>query len=250
MLAGVAALRATRADAADDQRTQFYLMETFYLRTGGQPRLHDLLNKWELPALRKVHSGPMIVLESLVAPHMPQIVFIAGFHSLDELWAVHNSVVKNQELQKAFEQSEEVADTMVESQANVLLEAMPFSPEVAADSKPRKPARVFELRVYHTAKWRQLNGLAERFGGPEIKIFHRVGIHPILYASTLMGPNIPNLTYLIPFDSLAAREKAWDAFGADPEWIKVRNESIEKYGQMPSVIQIALYRATPYSPVQ
>ena len=58
-----------------------------------------------------------------------------------------------------------------------------------------------------------------------------------------------NLTYLIPFDSLGAREKAWDKFGADPDWIKARNESIDKSGQIVAVSDIAIYRATPYSPI-
>ena len=91
--------------------------------------------------------------------------------------------------------------------------------------------------------------LHERFAGRVIRIFHRCGIHPVLYTSTLIGPNMPHLTYLIPFESLDAREKAWNAFGADPEWIKVRKDSIDKHGQISSVIQISLYKATPYSPV-
>jgi hypothetical protein len=104
--------------------------------------------------------------------------------------------------------------------------------------------------VYHSPTWRQLKALHERFAGPEIKIFHRVGVHPLLYSSTLIGPNMPNLTYLIPFENLAAREKAWDAFGADPDWITARKESIEKHGQISSVIQISLFKATAYSPVR
>ena len=55
---------------------------------------------------------------------------------------------------------------------------------------------------------------------------------------------------LIPFDSLAEREKAWAAFGGDPEWTKVRTESIAKNGQVSSIIQMSLFKATPYSPVQ
>jgi hypothetical protein len=106
------------------------------------------------------------------------------------------------------------------------------------------------LRVYHSPTWRQLKALHERFAGPEIQIFHRVGIHPILYSSTLIGTNMPNLTYLIPFENLAAREKAWETFAGDPEWIKVRKESIEKHGQMSSIIQISLFKATAYSPVR
>jgi len=55
---------------------------------------------------------------------------------------------------------------------------------------------------------------------------------------------------LIPFDNLAAREKAWTAFGADPEWVKVRAESIARGGQISSTSQISLYRAASYSPIR
>jgi hypothetical protein len=106
------------------------------------------------------------------------------------------------------------------------------------------------LRVYHSPTWKQLAALHERFRGPEIKIFHRSGIHPILYGSTVIGPNVPNLTYLIPFADLAAREKAWAAFGADPDWQKVRKESVEKSGEIVSNIQVSFYKSTPYSPVR
>jgi len=72
----------------------------------------------------------------------------------------------------------------------------------------------------------------------------------VLYSSTYIGPYHPNLTYLTPFDDLAAREKAWAAFGADPEWVKVRNESIARSGQISSVIQVSLFKAAAYSPVR
>ena len=35
---------------------------------------------------------------------------------------------------------------------------------------------------------------------------------------------MPNLTYMLGFDSLAAREKAWSAFGQDSEWQKMRSQ--------------------------
>ena len=49
---------------------------------------------------------------------------------------------------------------------------------------------------------------------------------------------------------LAAREKAWAAFGADPEWVKVRADSVAKSGQISSVIQMSLFKAAAYSPVR
>ena len=81
-----------------------------------------------------------------------------------------------------------------------LLQSVPNSLDIgtaAADT-----TRIFELRVYQS--------------GPAIDILHRSNIHPILYSPT---------TYLIPFDSLAAREKAWTAFSADPEWIESRQSN-------------------------
>jgi len=72
----------------------------------------------------------------------------------------------------------------------------------------------------------------------------------VFFWMPIFGANKPNLTYVIPFENLAAREKAWAAFGADPEWVKVRKESIEKHGQISSVIQISLFRATAYSPIR
>src|SRR6266700_3076194 len=98
-----------------------------------------------------------------------------------------------------------------------------------------------ELRVYHSPTRSQLRAVHERFAGPETKIFARSGIHPVLYTSTLFGPNMPNLTYLIPFDSLAAREKAWDTFVADPEWVKARKESIDKGGEIVANAEVSIY---------
>ena len=242
-------MTTTSASAKTDKRTRFYLLETYHLRHGTQlGRMHDFLGQAVLPALNRVHSGPKIFLEALVAPHMPQVAAIFGFESLDELWSLHTRLNQDQELNKKYEAWERGAEPPFEHQTNTLLEAAEYSSEITGES--RKSPRLFELRVYHSPTWSQLKALHERFAGPEIKIFHRVGVHPILYTSTIIGPNMPNLTYLIPFDSLAAREKAWDAFGADPEWVKVRKESIDKHGQIASVINISLFKATAYSPIR
>lgn len=242
---------ARPTEGADEKKTRVYLLETFDLRHGTQlNRIHDYLSKAAVPTLKKLHTGPKLVLEAMVAPHMPQVAVILGFQSIEDMWNVRTRLLADEDLQKAFDEWQNGPEPPFEQQTNVLLEATGYSPEIVAPAPAPKTPRIFELRVYHSPTYRQLNALHNRFEGPEIKIFQRVGVNPILYSSTIIGPNMPNLTYLIPFDDLAAREKAWNAFGADPEWVKVRRESIEKHGQVASVIQIALYKAAPYSPVQ
>jgi hypothetical protein len=237
------------AAAATDKRTGFYFIEHFNLKSGSQlPRLNDFMSQALLPALNKIHSGPKIYLEALIAPSIPHFTVISGFSSLEEMWGVHAKLFGDETIRKGVETLEGGPDPAFESLDSSVVEAADYSPEIKPDSSGTP--RIFELRVYHSPTWKQLGALHERFRGPEIKIFHRSGIHPILYGSTVIGPNVPNLTYMIPFADMAAREKAWAAFGADPDWQKVRKESVEKSGEIVSNIQITFYKSTPYSPVR
>lgn len=234
----------------EGRKTRFYVLEQYFLENGSQlGRIHDFLSKALLFGLERLHQGPKIFLEALVAPHMPQVAVILGVESCDQIFSLAKGLFSDKDFARAVEQWEAGEPPYVSASA-ALLQAADYSPEIAVPEKPPATPRIFELRTYHSPTGRQLKALHERFAGAEIGIFHRVGVHPILYTSTVFGANRPNLTYLIPFDNLAAREKAWNAFAADEEWNRVRQESIARSGQIASVIQISLYRATPYSPVR
>lgn len=249
-LGGVGMLNLGEAALAAAEERRIFVLEHYYLKNGSQlDRVRDYISKGALPALNRVHKGPKLFMEALVAPHMPQVCVIMGFQSIGELWSVRSKMAADADLGKALEAWENHSEQPYEHFSTSLLEAADYCPELAASVDRAKAPRIFELRTYHSPTWRQLRALHERFAGPEIKIFLRCGVHPILYSSTVAGPQMPNLTYVIPFADLAARERAWNAFGADPEWVKVRRESIEKHGQISSVIQISLYRAMPFSPI-
>lgn len=238
------------AAAQERGKTRFYVVERFFLENGTQPgRLAEFFSKWLIPTMGKYHKGPVIVLEAMAAPHIPQVVLIMGVESFEQMWSVSKSLFADKEFYAAFD-GWESGEPAYQSQESMFLEAMDYSPEIVMGEKPAGAPRVFELRSYHSPTARQWKLLHERFAGPEIKIFHRVGVHPLFYSSTVFGRGRPDLTYLIPFDSLAAREKAWTAFGADPEWVKVRAESIAKGGQISAVSDISLYKAAAYSPVR
>lgn len=245
-----AMLPAAVAAAEEAPRTRFYLLEQFYLQQGTQPtRIHDFFSKALLPALDKVHKGPKIFLDATMAPHLPQVACIIGLSTIDQVWSVSKALFADRQFSKAFDEWEAGEAPYLNSSAT-LLEATDYSPEIVAPQKPPASPRVFELRVYHPSTARQLKLLHERFSGPEIKIFHRSGVHPLFYSTTVFGDMRPNLTYLIPFDTLAAREKAWNAFTADEEWVRVRRESIERGGQLTPVQQISMYKAAAYSPIR
>lgn len=86
---------------------------------------------------------------------------------------------------------------------------------------------VWELRSYRGAA----ATLARVLG----VVFPRAGIHPISQESA--GAE---LSYLIPFDDLAARERAWTTLNADSEWAAAR-PGFRSY-------QFGLYRSLEPSP--
>lgn len=65
--------------------------------------------------------------------------------------------------------------------------------------------QVYELRSYAMA------------GGapPPLEALRRNGIRPVLHGAVLDAGGYARQTYLIAFDSLEARTKAWDAFVGD-----------------------------------
>jgi hypothetical protein len=113
-----------------------------------------------------------------------------------------------------------------------LLRSTEFCPPLAATPASDPPHKLYELRIYESPTNRQLNFLHERFAGGEIDVFHKNGIRPILYADAVFGTNMPNMAYLIPFESADHREKAWAAFRNDPNWIRLRDDSIRRGGEI------------------
>ncbi len=235
--------------APQGARTRFYRIDYFYYRQGEQAsRLNQFLSS-QVPLFQK-HMRAFGVFTAVMAPRTQTIMVLSGFANSGDMAAAAERIEADTGYRKAHAELESGAEPPFDSAERVLLEATAFSPEIAPPAEKPKTPRYFELRVYHSPTVRQLAMLHERFGGPEIRIFHRSGIHPIMYADTIIGPDLPNLTYLIPFPSLADREKAWDTFGADPEWVKVRTESVARGGQIVNYNNISLWRAAAYSPIQ
>jgi hypothetical protein len=241
---------AAVSGAEAERKTRFYVMDQYQLEQGPQTaRIHDFFSKTLLPALGRIHGGPTIVLEAIAAPHMPLVTLIFGVERSSQIWEISQQLFADREFSRGFDEWEAGAEPFVTSSAT-LLEATVYSPEIVPLAKPPEAPRIFELRTYQSPTARQRKALDARFSGAEIKIFQRVGVHPVFYSSTVFGANRPNLTYLIPFDNLAAREKAWNAFSADEEWVRVRKESVERDGQITAVIDLSLHRAMSYSPVR
>jgi hypothetical protein len=123
-------------------------------------------------------------------------------------------------------------------------------PTVAPSPSLTKDSRCFELRTY-TAAPGKLEELHARFRNHTMKLFKKHGMEVVgFWGPTDKERGSENtLVYVLAFPSREAREKAWQAFRADPEWQKAQSES-EKNGKLTEKVESVILMATDYSPIK
>ena len=106
---------------------------------------------------------------------------------------------------------------------------------VASDS------RCFELRTYTVREGSSIDLLHSRFREHTTALFKKHGMTIIGYWQPVAKPNV--LIYILAYKDGKARDAAWAAFQADPEWLKTRTE-------MNVSVQVdnVFMSATDYSP--
>lgn len=104
---------------------------------------------------------------------------------------------------------------------------------------------IVEMRVYYCAPGR-LGALNDRFKNITLDFFDKYGIEQIGFWTTLVGQSNHALTYLLKWESMADREKKWNAFQADPEWIKKRNAT-EEFKPIVERVENQFLQPTDYS---
>ncbi len=109
-----------------------------------------------------------------------------------------------------------------------------------------RDTRVFEMRTYFAPPGR-LDDLHARFRDYTLRLFDKHGLTSIGYWTPIENPE-NKLIFVLAFPSQEAREKAWKAFVADPDW-KAARKITEADGPIVSKIESVLLGPTDYSPV-
>jgi len=250
-LAGGVARAQSRATAANPTILE---LRTYHLVHGPmRERLDTYLRDAVIPAARRAGCGPVGVFTVAIGPGSPSVLVLLPHRSLAGVAALPDRLAADPGYAKA---AAPFADATPDAPPYVsldvkLMRGFPRFPGIEVpDIGGSAKRRIFELRTYHS---HSDEAGATKIGmfetGGEIALFRRAGLTPVFFAQDLTGTRLPSLTYLLTFPDLAARDRAWGAFGSDPAWRRLIATPGLTDPEITTGIDNQILAPTPYSQV-
>ncbi len=239
------------AEAADEAKQEFYEIRHYtILNEAGEAAVDAYLKDALLPALKRQGIGPIGVLVSAPQDENAQrrIVMVTPMARPGQVLAIRAKLASDSEYQAAAadfmaRENKNPAYGRIITELSVSMDCMKSL--VVPEGTLENSDRIYELRTYESVNERVGDLKVEMFNSGEVPIFNATGITPIFISQTVVGPQMPSLTYLSLFPSDAARLKAWNDFRAHPDW-KVLSAETKYLGTVSRIDKYVLV-AKPYS---
>jgi len=249
----ISTLETSAAEKTESSAREYYELRLYHLRRGPKQKLFDdFYREAAIPAMNRAGIGPIGVFNVAYGPDNPTMHVLIPHKTIASFGSALDRVHSDTEYQKSGAEfvnapAPDPSYVRVESSLLVAFEALPKM-EVPAATTGNKP-RIFELRTYESHSKKANKKKVEMFNNGEIAIFRRTGLQPVFFGETLIGTKMPNLTYMLVFESMAAREKNWGAFASDPEWKKLSGTPGYTDAEIVSNISNIFLRPTSYSQI-
>ncbi|MHC4260515.1 MAG: NIPSNAP family protein [Planctomycetota bacterium] len=208
---------------------EYYELRHYRIQSKDKQKLVlDFLKAAAIPALNRIRITPVGVFKMLEGDS-PDLYVLLPHRSLRWVVAAASLIVSDAEYQKAGAKllnapKSDPAYERVESSLMVAFKAIP-----KLELPTKKESRIFQLRIYESHNSLAGKKKIEMFNdGGEIAIFRQNGMDPVFFGQSLVGTRLPNLTYMLGFDDMEAKEKAWDKFRNDPDWKKLKGNTYYK----------------------
>lgn len=251
--ASAAAAAAAASSQGAPPRPAF--LELRYYRMRNTPdnqlqRTGDFLQNIHAPAVERAGARPAGFFASTIAPDSPFILSLTSYPSLGAMETALEKLAADREYQKGLEAA--YAKGLLYSRTDSsLCRAFDSIPQVEIPSTGGgRPPRIFELRTYESNDQSTLKRKVAMFNQGEIAIFRKLNMTPVFFGEAIVGRNLPQLTYMLAFDDFASRDSAWRAFGADPDWKKMRATPGWADAEIVSNISNAILRPLTFSAIR
>ena len=224
-LATAGDLLAQTGSTADTSAPEYIDLRRYHLASGpGLKLTNDFFASALIPALNRLGIGPVGAFSVYFGPDSPSYYLLMPSSKLETLVTADLELAKDDSFMKAaapFWDAPAATPPYIRIESS-LLRAFPGYPKVTPPaSAATKGKRIYHLRQYQSPTNMDHVRKVEMFDSGEFGIFAKAGATGVFYADTLVGPNLPNLTYMLSFPDMTSLEADWEKFGADPDWKKL-----------------------------
>jgi hypothetical protein len=257
LAAGAAAMasQGSSSSRAPERVGEYYELRRYRLRRGpGQALMDTYLRTAAVPAWQRAGAGPVGVFSVMIGQDSPSFYVLLVHKNLDACASLAERLAGDTEYEKAaapYLGAEATAPAFVRMDASLMraFDAIPKLELPFGGGENARLPRIFELRTYESHSEKAAKKKIEMFNRGEIAIFRRAGLTPVFFGETLIGAGMPNLTYMLVYEDMAARDKQWSAFAADPEWKKLSTTPGYTDPEIVSSISNVYLRPTAYSQI-
>ena len=230
---------------------QFIELRRYHLLPGTKQRAFTaFVGDALVPAMNRAGVNRVGAFTVVYGENAPSLLLVLAHPTLDSVVSLRDRLALDAAYARAGAgildaPMSDPAFVRVESSLLRAFEAMPAlepSPGAAA-----RTSRIYELRTYESHSNRAALNKLKMFNAGEVPIFRRAGLTPVFFGETLVGANMPNLTYMLTFPDMAARDAAWGVFGKDPEWKTLSGDP--QYRDNVSAISDIILQPTSYSQI-
>ena len=221
LLAGLAPMSKLAEAAPSDGGSGKDLLELRLIKLDSvdqQKKLLAFYGDTLIPALGRIGIGPVGVF-TFDDESTPNVYVVIPHKSLDSVLGMIEKLGADSTFLGDGEQfigTPPDAPTYARTESSLLV-AFDGMPKLETPAKG--PKRVFQLRIYesHSVLFGQKKIHMFNEGG-ELDIFRRTGLTAVFFGEAVIGDRLPNLTYMLGFNSREEGDAAWKKFIAHPDW--------------------------------
>ena len=194
-----------------------------------QEALEAHLRDAYLPALARLGIDRVGVFTDSKNQNDHSVFMLIPFQSVEQFSGLRDALQADDEYQKAEAAFSDVPlkEPMYSRIESRFLKSFAGMPQLELSEYSKdKTERMFELRLYESHSDDHARRKVKMFNDGEIQVMRDVKMGPVFFGETLIGPDVPNLVYMLSAENEGAHKQHWNAFLADPRWdeMKVKPE--------------------------
>ena len=236
---------------ADDDDRHYYELRTYQTRSDEAPdRLTKFFGDDLVPALGRAGVVSVGAFWTDVGAPNQELRLLLDHRTPAEAAGLSDRLERDAAYTRARDAFEADAHAPYVRYESRLMRAFAGHRQVEVPAAPTGAARLFELRTYESRNDTTLARKIAMFDESEITLFRSLGMTPVFFGEDVYATGLPSLTYMLMFDDVTTREKAWKAFGSSAEWQRLMKDPRFGIEGITTTTRAWLLRALPFSQIR